>query len=240
LKNPPIVAPFNDGSGNYMVLDGANRSTALKKMGLKHVLAQIVEPDALPLDVQTWNHVCWGISPDEFFAGLQAIPEIRLDKVDPTDGLRQLYSHHILIMAQRPDSEHSFAGLYDQGDLISRINLLHRVMDSYKERAKLDRTRVRQINAVKGMYEGLSGLIIYPPFKMNEVMQLVSAGHLFPAGVTRFTVAPRALRVNYPMDELDSEDSLEAKNERLDQWIQQKISAKSVRFYAEPTVLFDE
>jgi hypothetical protein len=32
IRNPPIVAPLDDGTGRYMVLDGANRTIAIKKI----------------------------------------------------------------------------------------------------------------------------------------------------------------------------------------------------------------
>lgn len=240
IKNPPIVMPLHDDTGRYMVLDGANRTTALTRMGLPHTIAQVVEPDALPLELQTWNHVCWGISPEDFFDELNSIEEIDLEEIDPTVGMRQLYNHRILILVQRPDSPNTFAGFYDKGELVERIQLLHKVVDSYKTRASLDRTRVQQISALKNIYEDLSGLVIFPPFQISEVQQLTSEGYLFPPGITRFSIAPRALRLNYPLEALEADQSLEEKNSALTQWIQAKMAKKSVRFYAEPTVLFDE
>lgn len=192
IKNPPIVMPLHDDTDRYMVLDGANRTTALTRMGLSHTIAQVVEPDALPLEIQTWNHVCWGIPPEDFFDELNSIEEIDLEEIDPTVGMRQLYNHRILILVQRPDSPNTFAGFYDKGKLVERIQLLHKVVDSYKTRASLDRTRVQQISALKDVYEGLSGLVIFPPFQISEVQQLTSDGYLFPPGITRFSIAPRA------------------------------------------------
>lgn len=42
LKNPPIVTPIGDGDQRFVVLDGANRTTALSSLGYPHVLAQVV------------------------------------------------------------------------------------------------------------------------------------------------------------------------------------------------------
>lgn len=61
-----------------------------------------------------------------------------------------------------------------------------------------------------------------------------------PPGITRFTISPRALRVNYPLDELSANKTLEAKNEVLQHWVNERIARKGVRFYAEATVLYDE
>ena len=51
----------------------------------------------------------------------------------------------------------------------------------------------------------------------------------------------RALRLNVPLNRLaDTEHSLEQKNQWLEDWIREKLSSRQVRFYEEPTVLFDE
>src|SRR5688500_12969377 len=45
LKNPPIVAPLDldGGDERFVVLDGANRTTALHTLGYPHVLVQVVD-----------------------------------------------------------------------------------------------------------------------------------------------------------------------------------------------------
>ena len=59
-------------------------------------------------------------------------------------------------------------------------------------------------------------------------------------GVTRFSISPRALRLNYPLSELAADKSLAEKNAILERWIQEKIASMRVRTYTEATVLFDE
>ena len=52
--------------------------------------------------------------------------------------------------------------------------------------------------------------------------------------------SPRALRVNYPLDELSSNKSLLDKNGALERWVNERVARKGIRYYAEATVLFDE
>src|SRR4051812_45361812 len=42
LKNPPIVAPI-PATEKYVVLDGANRTSALANLGYPHLLVQVVD-----------------------------------------------------------------------------------------------------------------------------------------------------------------------------------------------------
>ncbi len=46
LRNPPVASPLRDGSQRFMVLDGANRNTALRKLNFPHVVVQVINPDA--------------------------------------------------------------------------------------------------------------------------------------------------------------------------------------------------
>ncbi|MFN8425786.1 MAG: hypothetical protein U0X87_05955 [Anaerolineales bacterium] len=62
LRNPPMVMPLMDGTQRYMVLDGANRVTSLSEMEFPHIIAQVVEADDTNVNLQTWNHVVWGMN----------------------------------------------------------------------------------------------------------------------------------------------------------------------------------
>ena len=62
LRNPPIVMPLADGTDRYMVLDGANRVTSLTEMEFPHIVAQVVKADDPHVNLQTWNHVVWGMN----------------------------------------------------------------------------------------------------------------------------------------------------------------------------------
>ncbi len=239
LRNPPIVAPLDDGSKRYMVLDGANRTTALQQMGFEHTLVQVVKPDSPGLDMKTWNHVIWTMPPEELMARLRAIPHLQFEQIEEKEGLRKLLNNHVLIWVQLPD-ERVYVGTTPEADLFEQIKTLGAIVDTYVNAAKMDRTKVRQISAVKDLYTDLTGLLVFPPIEVPQVLEVCSAGDLFPAGVTRFIVAPRALRVNYSLADLAADISLEEKNTKLDQWVKERVAGKGVRFYLEPTVLFDE
>ncbi len=65
LKNPPVVVPIRD-SENYVVLDGANRVSALRALDALHVVVQVVHYDDPGVELDTWYHVVAGISQDTF------------------------------------------------------------------------------------------------------------------------------------------------------------------------------
>jgi hypothetical protein len=104
----------------------------------------------------------------------------------------------------------------------------------------LDRTSAANAVGLERSFPDMSGLMVFPRFEVEAIVQLAAASLLLPAGLTRFIVSPRALRVNYPLDRLSSSDTLEAKRAALQQWTQVAVGQRRVRFYAEATFLFDE
>jgi len=238
FRNPPIVAPLYDGSGRYMVLDGANRITALRSMGFPDVLVQVVEPDHPGLHLENWNHVLWETDPKILLEGIRAIPDVNPVVLQDQDQ-PNIMNDCGLALVQIPRGK-KFTLCSGTEELVVKVALLNAIVDSYKYLGKLDRTMVRDIRDLEGVYTNLSGLIIFPHFKIRDVLHLAGEGYLLPTGITRFTISPRALHVNYPLYELAADKPLDEKNEALQSWVQSRINKKGVRYYSEATFLYDE
>jgi hypothetical protein len=233
LYNPPIVIPFSNGDDEFMVLDGANRVTSLKELGVPHLLVQIIEPDSPGLGLQTWNHVIWGIAPQKLIARVEAIGEITFQECEPGQAFSPVDLACIQIADGR-DLRLSTRLPEMRSDKISEL------VDLYGSSARFDRTMLEDINNLDGLYEQLAALVVYPQFRIEEVIEFCRIGRLLPAGVTRFIVSPRALRVNYPLRNLCGDRSLEEKRDILRTFIQDRLNKKGVRIYTETTVLYDE
>ena len=232
LYNPPLVIPFANGEDKFMVLDGANRVTSMKEIGLPHLLVQIVDPDSPGLSLRTWNHVIWKISQDELIAGIEQIDQVELSDSDNPE-----FTPNDIARIQFADN-----GTYKLKTTIPemRSEKITELVWMYGKQASFDRTMIEDIRNLGDLYEQLAGLMIYPHFKVEEVVQFCAQNRLLPAGVTRFIVSPRALRVNYPLKNLAGDRSLEEKREQLKAFIQERLDKKGVRVYTETTVLYDE
>jgi hypothetical protein len=240
LRNPPIVMPFDDASGRYMVLDGANRSSAFRQMGLPHLLAQVVEENDPGLELMKWNHVLWNGGPGDLLDSIASLDDISFESIDPQVKRPQSeWPEKTLVWMQTPDGE-AYIARTEETDIFTRTQQLARIAHLYTDKFHLDRTTAQRIEELNGQYENLRAIVVYPPFKVHQVLELCEAGILLPPGVTRFTMSPRALRVNYPLEELSANKSLADKNAALDRWVNERVARKGVRFYAESTVLFDE
>ena len=239
LRNPPIVLQTSKAENRYIVLDGANRVVAFRKMRMPHIVVQIVHVDEPGLELDAWNHVIWGIQPSDLLESMEAIPQIkfRLERADKNQS--QSVGCHQLASVQFPD-ETAYTSFNSPSNLADRVNILNDIVDSYRTQANIDRTLVCQIESIIDLYTDLSGLAILTPFKIEEVIDLVKAGYLFPPGVTRFKVSPRVLRINYSLDLLKADRTTGDKNEELRKWLQESLERKSVRYYEEATFLFNE
>jgi hypothetical protein len=220
-----------------MVLDGANRTTALQKMAYPHALVQVVNPDGPGLKLMNWNHVVWGVAPGAFLEGIQKIQDARL--IPGKSSQASLRGGCDLAIVQMPHGER-YSFCTDSTDLSRRVSLLNAVVDSYISRAALDRTSDWSVVRLVGTYKDLSGLVIFPRFDIQQVLSLAGQGCLLPPGITRFQVSPRALHLNYPLEALAADQPLEEKNAALQRWLQERIERKGVRYYSEATFLFDE
>jgi hypothetical protein len=239
LRNPPVVMPLMDGSERYMVLDGANRTTALRDMQIPHILAQIVQADDPGIDLNPWNHVVWGAHVDTFLDWMRSVPDLTLLPSKQEHLFRDLLDIHSLALMQLADGR--VYTVYTQFlDLRKRIAVLNDLVLSYAKRTKMDRTSSYQIDGLQSLYLDLSGLVLLPPVQIDDLLLLAGEGILMPTGSTRFSISGRALYVNFPLGILSSTVSLEEKNQQLEEWIQESIASKRVRYYAEPVYMFDE
>jgi hypothetical protein len=240
FRNPPVVMPLEDGSGRYMILDGANRVTALQQMGFPDILVQVVIADSPGLKLQNWNHVLWEMPPKKVLAGIRDLPGINLLPTEACEVAEpDLWGECGLALLQIPDGR-IYTVCTDVRKLVRRVELLNAIVDTYSRSCRLDRVGARCIDDLCDMYPNLSALVIFPQFDIQHVMKLASDGYLLPTGITRFTISPRALHINYPLYELAAHKPVEEKNAALKEWLAKKTAQKGIRYYAEATFLYDE
>jgi len=239
LRNPPIVLPLGGGPESYLVLDGANRTTAFRELGIRHILVQVVHFGSESLKLRTWNRVIFGASPDALFDGIAARVETAPLPGDRKARLEAISTGDLLAYLSLPDG--SAWGLGRERErLPTRVELLQRLLAAAEDVGRTDRSGEMDAEPLTGMYSDLAGLLIFPEFEIEEVIEAANAGICLPSGLTRFIISPRALRVNYPLERLEADLDRDQKQDELEEWIQERLMGRRVRFYAESTFLFDE
>jgi hypothetical protein len=125
--------------------------------------------------------------------------------------------------------------------LHDRNELLNALVHLYQDRLPYTRVTSDSLTAARRQHPSVRALVIFPRFDPAEVIDLASAGEYLPAGITRHLIRWRALRVNVPVAVCeDANQSADEKNAWIQAWTAERLAKREVRFYEEPTVLYDE
>ncbi len=233
LKNPPVVARA-DGGERLIVLDGANRITALQKSDIPHVLVQIVDLADSTLTIDCWHHAVEYLTTGMLLAEIEGIGGLtveegsQLDRDDATALCRLIFTdgRHILLKGS--------------SDLIEGVCQLKAFTDSYHRFAYFDRVSYSNIEHLRRNYRNFTTLVSFRGYAKDDLLRITEAGVRVPSGITRVLLPKRALRFNLRLDTLRSHLTLEEKQVWLKETIRSTVAEKSIRFYREPTFMFDE
>jgi hypothetical protein len=238
LRNPPVVTALGTPDGRFVILDGANRYTAATVLELPHLLVQVVDYDDPALRLSTWYHVVAGCDRATLDFTLDGLDGLVREPGDLLHARAALARRDVLASVVFADGQVEL--LRAGGDLRARTAVLNAIVDGYKGCAKIYRTTTDRVAEVRELYRELTAIVVFPHYDPAEILDLARDGIPLPAGITRHIIPRRALRLNYPLERLAGAHSLAEKNAELQEWLRERLAAKGVRYYAEPTVLFDE
>lgn len=239
LANPPLVVALPD-SDQYMVLDGATRTMAFQQLGYPHIVVQVVDPHKDAVHVNTWSHVVRGKGGPELLAHLRGINGLRLTPL-PTDQLAHaLWERGALSYLVTADREGFLLEHADSATGADWLDVLTQLVDRYGAWGMVERTLVDDVDVLCSQYADLAGLIVFPHVSLDFVQQLVASGRLLPAGMTRFLVPGRILRLKAPLEMLTSNELIARKQAWLDKLVQTRLAEGGMRQYQEQVILLDE
>lgn len=251
LKNPPIVALI-PGTERYVVLDGANRTSAVMRIGCPHLLVQVVDYKSESVQLLTWHHLITGREPGTFLQEISQVKELALSPSSPELARQALAQRSILAyIVLPPGSDTAGAGVYtvdgappgtNHREMGTSTALLNAMVDTYKgdPQVAIHRSSTDELENLMSYYDNVSGLIVFPSYTPDDIIKLAEAGTYVPTGITRHIISHRALRVNVPMSLLSGDAPLEEKNAWWHDQVKAKLAANEIRFYQESTYLFDE
>ena len=235
LKNPPIVASLS-GSQRFLLLDGANRVSAIQNLDIPHLIVQVESYDNPKLEVRHWNHVVRDIEAKELRRMAREIPGVSVRDGRPEDSVEEEG-----FLASVATSEEEAIHLFDRGNLTARVEHLHLLVDVYyRGDARMDRVNHADVAALREHHPHFGALVSFPDFPKSEVRAVAEGGRLLPSGVTRILVPRRVLGFNLRLPLLKSNLPLEEKRRWLAEEMRHKVAEHKVRYYQEPTFIFDD
>jgi len=233
FTNPPIVVRSNN---HYVVLDGATRVSSFKKLGLPHIIVQILK-SCDNHSLNTWSHVVRKIDSEKLLTLFKKLTEITIVKSDLTSLQRGLLEDGCLCSIQTADKTIRHIQMEPGFNYLDALNTLSTV---YTEAGHVTRTLQRDVDTLLKEFPDFSCLATFPSYTLKEVLKIVNGGKLLPAGITRFIIPGRVMHLNADFEYLKSDRNLEEKNRWLYDLVMERLANDQVRYYAEPVYLMDE
>lgn len=219
-RNPVICAEV--GGDGFVVLDGATRTEALRQLGMEWVVVQVVDPTRVTLE--TWHHVIRNCQSSEVIAQIGSHPEIILSEAGGTPRVTTADGTVVSVL----------------GNGMSPNATMSALVASYIGRWTASRIIDPSPDTVAWRFPDWSVVVEFPPVEIEEVIKAALGGDLLPAGVTRFLVPERVLRLNAELGLLDNSGSLTLRQAALDALIQMRSRAGRIRRYEETVIVLDD
>jgi hypothetical protein len=208
--------------GDLVLLDGATRTESMKKLGLKHAVVQIVDPMSISLG--TWHHVVRGVDTAGVLTSIESADGISLTKGVGTPAVHT----------------HDGDSFRVTSETLSDNAALSALVEGYVGKWTVNRSPDPRVEAVTSRFPDWAVIVEFPTLTVDDVMKAAVGNDLLPAGITRFVVPERALRLNVPLQLLDSGRSVAEKQLALDDLLEKRAKAGRIRRYEEPVYILDE
>ena len=104
----------------------------------------------------------------------------------------------------------------------------------------MERTLLTDLPRLIEQFPQLTAVAIFPQFAPQTVFDVASKGGFVPAGLTRFVIPGRILRLNMELDRLKENDTLAAKRDWFKKYLADRLTSSRLRYYQEPVVLLDD
>ena len=123
---------------------------------------------------------------------------------------------------------------------VNHLDALNELTAIYIKAGHVSRTLHDDIDILLNEFPDLTGVVVFPVFTLEQVLQIIEAGNVMPAGITRSLISGRVMRLNADFEYLKSDRDIDEKNKWLYDLVMEKLSKDQTRYYAEPIYLMDE
>lgn len=223
--NPIVVAQKDD---TMVLIDGANRIEALKELGMKSVLVNVVDY-ADDQAVELRNNVHFLRLDKKAFMSRLSNASIAFTVASQSEAIVALGAGEAAAIAKVADEWMVFA---ENGSAVDSVNAL---VDSY-----LGSCDVYRLSELAQHEEGFGVKIVFRTFTIDEIIALAKEGRWLNSGITWHKVKNSIVRFAVPLEKLQDADQLEEKNNWLQQQLAAKIANREIRYYPSNVYICNE
>jgi threonine dehydratase len=236
LVNPPLVTFWEN---KYVILDGATRFTALKRLSYPFVIVQVVPADSNEFTLHTWYHAISSGRPfSELMEQLKKISGLKLSPL-PAGQIQAAFNEETNALCYFLD-RNGEALLAQCTSGPDRLTIMNNLVDTYTRWGTVERTLLTDLGRLLAQFPQMVAVAVFPQFRPETVFTVASRGDFLPAGLTRFVIPGRILRLNADLGRLKKEEPLATKRQWFNQVLEDKLARSRLRYYQEPVVLLDE
>jgi len=238
LANPPIVGR-NRNHRRLIVLDGASRVTAARRLGFPHMLVQVVPYPSPEIGLEPWHHLLVGVSLGELEERAGRIAGVVLERMPWPRAEEALDRRRILAAFRSPRRPATALRLAQPRK--TGLRPIRELTRLYATDPGLHRISEEEAAFPREWLGEEHVLVMFPRFRQSDILRFaLRLEDRLPMGITRHSVPNRALRVHYPTRELRSRRPLAEKRKRLEQFLEARWETGRIRTYPESTTLYDE
>lgn len=231
LRNPPIAAGLPGDA--FVVLDGANRTSALTRLEAPVIPLQVVDYDDPAVRLDVWRHL---IVERLDVPGALRATGVPLERSTRDAAGAALRGREIACYVMTGSQTYVVRLLPDR----PLAALLAQIVATYRGSARIYRVATEDFDALVREYGEVSAVVVFPRLEKQDILTIANSAARLPTGITRHLIPGRALRVNVPLELLSGPGDAARKHERLQDLIRQRLLDNSVRYYPEGAFLFDE
>lgn len=231
----PVIVGRVPGNKKLVLLDGANRVEALKQLGVKDILVQIVNyfnPEEVELGYSRHYLKYTKTQQKQLLEKLQRV--IKLSAIKLSVARKKAEQGKIIGYIYLKDLNKTF-NFGNSRNILGSIGILNQVVDAY-----IGKTEVYRLTELQHPGQKLTVEIGFKKLLPRDVYKIAKSKLRIHSGITRHIVSATAIRLNIPFKMLKSKISLVQKNRWLDKFIQKKVNNKETRYYGRPIYIFDE
>ena len=199
LRNPPIVARLTEHE--HVLLDGANRVSALKELGYSHLPVQVIDYGDSEVLLKGWHHLLIEGRDLDLRSVYSKLPGVRVEEI-PEEELGY-YLELRRVLAVFVDETARCWGLFPTADTVQLhvwITTLEQVVAAYEGRTQLERIKLADYEKLSDAFRAVDHqLVLFPKVSKVELLKLVQDGLMIPTGLTRHLIPGRALGLNLPL-----------------------------------------
>lgn len=223
LANPLLVA--QESGGEQLLLGGSDQSEALKALGIKVSVAQIIYPHSENSEILAWYHLVRHCRREYL---LQVARELRLrvemseDRIEYNSASRYRQLLCIFLNGE------SFRIVAEGNDLARQAGMINAFVESYQACGSYVKIYPDNRFLDSAQMFDLGELLIVPPrYSRQELLYLAREKVLFPAGYLNVILDNRVIGLDFPLNVLRSSAGIEEKQDFLKDLIRLRLQSEN-------------